>query len=706
MFHDEQPDFDCSAPTRPRATATQAAARLDEEELLGTVLDGRYRLLHRLGAGGMGVVYAAEHVKLRTRVAVKVLKRQHGEPYDTHQRRFLREAQSAAMVRHPNIVQIMDFGQTEDDVVYFVMEHIEGRDLTRLIEEEGRIPWSRARGIILQVASGLEAAHQHRIIHRDVKPSNCIVFDGGEPANEERVKVLDFGIAKLEDGTAQALTSTNQVFGTAGYMAPELAEGKPANAASDIYALGVMMFQMLTGELPFRGPTPLKVLTMHITEQPPRPRAIEPSIPVKVETIVLRCMAKPPGERFQRMADVIAALRDVDQRTLVAAERDSQGPETNIDAAFWRMARELVDVLARVAYDSEVARTIAKRAGFPPEHLHEFKTPIGFWSNVVEQATSGRIGLNALVGEAVKQFPYNAELCECYERVNGTPVPVRARPLTMLASLDESNARAVQEPIQTVSTSSDPPNRLGGLADVVIHPSVPSPRIHRSPKSRAVAVLGFVSLVVGAIPWSLSSLRSWLRDESVLATTGDHAWSAALTRNSGPERPATERREDVDVAVAFTRPVEVTENLDAGWDSTSGTIETHEGGSTTLMITDDRVDGDVAGPRDGEAPAQGVGPAPTTGAHRRSGSSRAPKVVAGEVDVETRMKAAVRRQCNSLTTKGTKLSVRIPVGSSDRPLSVTVTGGSEELNVCARELLRKQELKGMSYRVISFELEI
>jgi serine/threonine protein kinase len=283
-------------------------------DLSGTVLDGRYHLLHRLGAGGMGVVYVANHLKLRTRVAVKLLKHQFSSPYTKHRKRFLREAQAAATIQDPNVVRIMDFGETEDNKVYFVMEFIEGKDLGELLEELGSMPWQRVRDIALQVASALAAAHSHGIIHRDVKPSNCVIFDDARRDTKDAIKVLDFGIAKVNlegDKTTEALTGTDELFGTVAYMAPELVDGTPASPASDIYALGVMLFRMLTGRLPFEGPTPLKVLTLHLTEEPPRPREIKPSIPVDVEALILRCLEKQPEGRFSGMEELAVALRSI-----------------------------------------------------------------------------------------------------------------------------------------------------------------------------------------------------------------------------------------------------------------------------------------------------------------------------------------------------------------------------------------------------------
>jgi len=280
--------------------------------LSGTTLDARYTLLQKLGEGGMGVVYEGRHTTLRNRVAIKVLRPSSGEDSDlTTKRRFLREARSAASIKHPNVVQIMDCGETHDGLVYIAMEYIEGRDIARVLKEEGPLSAPRATEIILQVAAALRASHAHGVIHRDIKPSNCILYDDEQGKRVDVVKVLDFGIAKanspgLED--TQTLTAANELFGTVAYMAPELVEGTPASPQSDIYALGIMLFQVLTGRLPFTGPTPLKVLAMHASEPPPSIREHDPSLPSTLETIVARCLEKDPGRRYANMDELITAL--------------------------------------------------------------------------------------------------------------------------------------------------------------------------------------------------------------------------------------------------------------------------------------------------------------------------------------------------------------------------------------------------------------
>jgi eukaryotic-like serine/threonine-protein kinase len=285
-----------------------------EPDLSGYVLD-RYRLVRCLGIGGMGAVYEAEHTTLGKRVAVKLL-RQQIAMQEIARKRFLREARAATRVEHPHVVDISDFGETAEARVYFVMELLAGRDLGELLEAEGRLPWARAQELLGQIVSALAAAHAKGIVHRDMKPSNCFLVDVPGLEGRDFVKVLDFGIAKLsgKHEETQGLTSTDEVFGTVGYMAPEMAMGISDDPRSDVYAVGVMMYRMLVGELPFQGGTAFQILARHVGERPISPRAKDPSIPAGAERIILQAMAKRPEERFASMQALGDAIRrgDVD----------------------------------------------------------------------------------------------------------------------------------------------------------------------------------------------------------------------------------------------------------------------------------------------------------------------------------------------------------------------------------------------------------
>jgi serine/threonine protein kinase len=287
-----------------------AQSKTPEPDLSGQTLD-RYHLLRRLGIGGMGAVYEAEHTRLRKRFAVKLLRYEFAQD-ETFRKRFLREARAASAISHPNVVSISDFGETPDDHVFFVMDLLAGRDLQELLDAETKLPWPRAREILLQVTSALQAAHMQDIIHRDIKPSNVFLADIPGKADEDVVKVLDFGIAKLSGNMGAAtvkLTSTDEIFGTVAYMAPEMAMGINDDRRSDIYAVGVMMYRMLTGELPFTQGNAFQILSQHINAPVPAPRAKDPSIPADVEAILLKALAKDPNDRLASMEDFGRALR-------------------------------------------------------------------------------------------------------------------------------------------------------------------------------------------------------------------------------------------------------------------------------------------------------------------------------------------------------------------------------------------------------------
>ncbi|MCA9707802.1 MAG: serine/threonine protein kinase, partial [Myxococcales bacterium] len=268
---------------------------------LGLVFDQRYRVLRKLEAGGMGTVYEAEQIRLGKRVAIKVLRREVTDN-EVALRRFEREARLASRIRHRNVVELLDFG-VEDKTAYYVMELLEGRNLASLLQEQGALPWQRARPILLQIARALQAAHRLGIIHRDVKPANCFLVDLEDDEEGELVKVLDFGIAKLDDTfDAQGqLTKTTELLGTVAYMSPEQAQSKTIDARSDVYSLGVLVYQVLAGRLPFEDDNAFNLLSKHVREPPPPPRSLVPAIPEAVEQAVLRALAKAPEDRFESM---------------------------------------------------------------------------------------------------------------------------------------------------------------------------------------------------------------------------------------------------------------------------------------------------------------------------------------------------------------------------------------------------------------------
>ncbi len=270
---------------------------------------GNFQVLSRLGSGGMGSVYLAENPAIGKRVALKVIHPDLARNGEVVQR-FMNEARAVNRIGNEHIVEVHDHGQTPSGEYFFFMEYIHGRTLGEVIGEQGALPVPRAMHISAQLADALAAAHLVSIIHRDLKPDNIMLTTRlGDP---DFVKVLDFGLAKmLAESTDVNLTAQGVVLGTPHYMAPEVCESRKAiDHRADIYSLGVLIFQMMTGRLPFDAASMGGVLIKHVTEPPPAPRGINPAIPPSVEQIILRCLAKPPEARFQSMDELRQALLD------------------------------------------------------------------------------------------------------------------------------------------------------------------------------------------------------------------------------------------------------------------------------------------------------------------------------------------------------------------------------------------------------------
>jgi eukaryotic-like serine/threonine-protein kinase len=257
------------------------------------VLLGRYEVGKLLGAGGMAEVYEGLDRLLARRVAIKVLLAQYAHD-PAFLARFRREAQSAASLSHPNIVGVFDTG-CEGDTWFIVMEYVDGRTLKDVIRAEGPLYWSRAAEVAADVAGALAVAHARGIVHRDVKPGNVMLTTDG------KVKVMDFGIARAT--AVPSITQTSAVVGTAQYIAPEQAQGLEVDPRTDVYALGCCLYEMLTGQVPFTGPTPVAIAYRHVREDPTPPRALNPDVPVSLERVCLKAMAKPPEDRYQTAVD-------------------------------------------------------------------------------------------------------------------------------------------------------------------------------------------------------------------------------------------------------------------------------------------------------------------------------------------------------------------------------------------------------------------
>lgn len=265
----------------------------------GKVFSDRYKTIEKIGSGGMADVWKAEDILLKRVVALKILHKQFAED-ENFLERFRREAQSAAKLTHPNIVSIFDVGE-DDGTQYIVMEYAPGTNLKQIIQKDAPLPPEKAAHIASQICNAMAFAHQHEIIHRDIKPHNVIITPEGA------IKVTDFGIARA--GSSSTMTRTGTIMGTAHYISPEQAQGGMIAPTTDIYSLGVVLYEMLTGELPFRGENPVSVALKHIHETPMSPRSVYSAVPESLEAIIIKAMSKNPADRYQSAMDMQADLQ-------------------------------------------------------------------------------------------------------------------------------------------------------------------------------------------------------------------------------------------------------------------------------------------------------------------------------------------------------------------------------------------------------------
>jgi serine/threonine-protein kinase len=295
---------DASAAVMGSRSSESLAPMIAGDSIIGRTIENKYRIDGKLGAGGMGAVYRAHRLLIGDEVAVKILHPQHvSEPQATE--RFRREAQAAARLKHPNAVSIYDFGVSSDGLVYLVMELVEGQSLREIIKQQGPLTQSAAAEVINQVCAALDEAHRQQIVHRDLKPDNIVVKS---MVNGLRIKVLDFGIAKLRDLTAGNLTQTGSVMGTPHYMSPEQCLGEELDSRSDIYSIGVVLYEMLIGVVPFNSPTSTAVVVQHVNQAPPSLRTMNLSVSPGVESVVLHALAKKREDRPQSAAVLASEL--------------------------------------------------------------------------------------------------------------------------------------------------------------------------------------------------------------------------------------------------------------------------------------------------------------------------------------------------------------------------------------------------------------
>ena len=315
--------FPAGGLARPRTDAVPSPGSW-EATMIGRVLDSRYRIEDCIGAGGMGVVYRARHVIIDKAVAIKMLRAEVATQPDVI-KRFLLEAQLASRVKHPNVVDISDYGQIPGQTAYYVMEYLSGETLAHRIKVGGRIDPALALDLGIQTAQALQAAHANKIIHRDLKSENIFLCE--HPEGGLQAKILDFGIARIRDRKS-GLTAMGALIGTPAYMSPEQAQGAEVDERCDLYALGVILFEMLSGRVPFKAPTVAMVLNAQIFEAPPKLRDVDATAPdlPNVEHVIHRLLAKRREDRPGEAAEVIHLLR-------TAAEVDLNGGGSMLSAS-------------------------------------------------------------------------------------------------------------------------------------------------------------------------------------------------------------------------------------------------------------------------------------------------------------------------------------------------------------------------------------
>lgn len=296
--------------------AGEAGVASELPDLCGRIFAEKYEITELLGKGGMSAVYKARHLSMHKIVALKLL-HGHLDRDELSRKRFRQEAQASSNLSHPGITGVYDFGEDESGISYLVMEYIEGESLSTILRETGTLSEERFLSIFQQVTSALAHAHEHGVVHRDLKPSNIMIstMDG-----KDHARVVDFGIAKLVGASAesaQQLTQTGEIFGSPLYMSPEQCSGTGVDGRSDIYSLGCVMYQTLTGDVPFRGDNAIETIQKHVNEPPPPLEApqLGEEARQRLEIDILRCLAKLPEQRFQKMSEIEAELRALQLKT-------------------------------------------------------------------------------------------------------------------------------------------------------------------------------------------------------------------------------------------------------------------------------------------------------------------------------------------------------------------------------------------------------
>jgi serine/threonine protein kinase len=420
---------------------------------------GNYRILKLLGEGGMGAVYLAEHPGIGRKAAVKVLHPGMAQNAEVVTR-FFNEARAANAVKHPGIVEIFDFGTLPTGATYIIMEFLEGESLAARIRRSGRIRIGDAVEFAFQTAGVLGAAHDKGIVHRDLKPDNLYLIPDTHTPGREMVKVLDFGIAKLNagaGGSGSVKTRTGTIMGTPLYMSPEQCRGtKEVDHRTDIYALGIILYEMLCGEPPFVSEGHGELIHMHIGTPPAPPRTHNPGIPQDLERVVLKALDKDPGQRFATMGDFQMALRGAQARTVSAPQVDpvaptpraprSDPPQTTFTAAASMIENQLTQRRRSKGPVIALAGVVAAGVVVAGVFLTGGKSPAPATTRPSEPATAvGRSAPEASGPTTPGAAPAPAELSASPVQAPAKPSQERARTVSIAITSDPPGARVVRE---------------------------------------------------------------------------------------------------------------------------------------------------------------------------------------------------------------------------------------------------------------------
>ena len=455
----------------PLDGAVLRAVMEGRSDLIGMIVDSRYHLTRKLGQGGMGDVYLGEHLRTQRQCAVKVISRSQSADPDALGR-FLREATNAGKINHPNVATVYDFGETTDGLFYLAMEFVDGEPLSQVLERERALSSARAAEIARQVAEGVSAAHEVGIVHRDLKPGNILITR--DRRNADRVKVVDFGIARAPADEQQNLTRTGTIIGTPEYMSPEQLIGDTVDGRSDIYALGCILFQMVTGEQAFGGPT-AQVISRRLTERPPRPRERNAAISEALDSVIVTMLGRTPTERYQSMEAVRDALLEA-----VPPLPSTTGPRPQVTMA------GLLPVTPQQSTGEAPAAPVAEPPAAPI-------TAPG--SSIKEASATGILSAQLFEPRTAADDAFIDDVAPQPDAANDNAPDAAAEPVAAVVSDATDVADAVPATAATPSTPKTPVTRVKPVTSAHRKTYV-SPRRGVSKKKASLVVASVIALIV------------------------------------------------------------------------------------------------------------------------------------------------------------------------------------------------------------------